>query len=154
MAVVQAATGIIIVIYAKEKVTARILGIAIVELIGYSELYIIQMTRGKKFFYAKFWKHAIRFNIPLIPHYLSQTVLNSADRIMISNMVGDNEAGIYSLAYSVSSIMVIFNSALMQTLNPWIYQKIKAKKFQDIEKVAYISLIIVAVSNEIGRAHV
>ena len=147
VAVAQAATGIIIVIYAKEKVTARILGIAIVELIGYSALYVIQMMRGKKFFYAKFWKHAIRFNIPLIPHYLSQTVLNSADRIMISNMVGDNEAGIYSLAYSVSSIMVIFNSALMQTLNPWIYQKIKAKKFQDIEKVAYISLIIVAVSN-------
>ena len=140
----QATAGILLGINARDKVTAIILGMALVELIGYSGLYVIQMRRGKKFFYAKFWKYAIFFNIPLIPHYLSQIVLNSADRIMISNMIGDDEAGIYSLAYSVSSIMVIFNSALMQTINPWIYQKIKAKKIKDIENIAYISLIIVA----------
>lgn len=139
--------GILFVMHAQDKVTARIVGLAFVELAGYSALYFVQMRRGKKFFCAKFWKHAVLFNIPLIPHYMSQTVLNSADRIMIRDMVGDNEAGIYSLAYSVSSIMVLFNQALMQTLNPWIYQKIKAKKIQDIEGVGYISLIIVAVSN-------
>jgi len=139
--------GIIFVICARNKVTARIFGLAFVELIGYSALYFVQMKRGKKFFCAKFWKQALQFNIPLIPHYLSQTVLISADRIMIRDMIGDNEAGIYSLAYSVSSIMVIFNMALMQTLNPWLYQKIKTKRIQDIEGVAYISLIIVAASN-------
>lgn len=147
VSVTQAVAGIVLVVNAQDKVTARILGIAIVELMGYSVLYIIQMKHGKKFFHAKFWKYAILFNIPLIPHYLSQTVLISADRIIISDMIGDTEAGIYNLAYSVSSVMVIFNSALMQTLNPWMYQKIKVKRIREIESIAYISLIAVAVAN-------
>ena len=65
-------------------------------------MYFAEMIKGKKFYSAKFWKHALMFNLPLIPHYLSQTILNSADRIMISSLVGASEAGIYSLAYSIS----------------------------------------------------
>lgn len=139
--------GVIFVLLAHDKVTARILGLVLVELVGYSGLYILQMKRGKVFFSAQYWKYALAFNLPLIPHYLSQIVLSSADRIMISKMIGDSEAGIYSLAYALSSIMLLFNSSLMQTLNPWIYQKIKAKRIKEIEPVAYTSLIIVATVN-------
>ena len=48
------------------------------------------------------------FNLPLVPHYLSGAILNTADRIMIEKMVGASAAGIYSLAYSVSLIMIGF----------------------------------------------
>ncbi len=139
--------GILFVVNAEDKVTARILAITLVEIIGYTGLYYIQMKRGRKFFFYKFWKYALLFNLPLVPHYLSQTVMNSADRIMISNMISDTEAGIYSLAYSVSLIMTLFNTALMQTLSPWIYQKIKDRKVRYIHKVAYGSLAIIAVVN-------
>ena len=139
--------GIIFVILAEDKVTARILGLVLVELIGYTGLFIVQMKRGKKFFSARFWKYALMYNLPLIPHYLSQTVLSNADRIMIKDMVGESEAGIYSLAYSISLIMTLFNTALMQTISPWIYQKIKDKKINEISNVAYISLILIAVVN-------
>jgi len=145
--IVKPALGIFFVLHAEDKVTARILGIVLVEIIGYAGLYFAQMHRGKQFFNAKFWKYAIIYNLPLVPHYLAQTVLNSADRIMISNMIGDSEAGIYSLAYSLAGVMALFNSALMQTLNPWIYQKIKAKRIKDIELIAYISLILIAAVN-------
>lgn len=136
--------GIILVILAEDKVTARILGLVLVELIGYAALFFIQMHRGKKFFSRKFWKYALGFNIPLIPHYLSQSVLNSADRIMIKNMIGAGEAGIYSLAYSISLIMTLFNTALMNTISPWIYQKIKAKRIKEISSAAYATLIAIA----------
>ena len=139
--------GIILVINAEDKVTARILGLVLVELIGYSWISFVQLKKGKTFFSSKYWKYAFFFNLPLIPHYLSQIVLNSADRIMISNMVGDSEAGIYSLAYSLSSIMTLFNTALMQTLSPWIYKKIKDKKIEDIASIAYLSLILIAAVN-------
>ena len=136
--------GIVFVLYADDKVTARILGLALVELIGYSGLFISQMVRGKKFFSTRFWKYAIMFNLPLIPHYLSQIVLSSADRIMISRMVGESEAGIYSLAYSVSMIMTLFSNALGQTISPWMYQKIKNKQIADISSIAYTSMILIA----------
>ncbi len=139
--------GIFFVLHSEDKVTARILGLVIVEFVGYIGLFIAQMRRGKKSYSGKFWKYAIFYNLPLIPHYLSQTVLSSADRIMIGSMVGENEAGIYSLAYSVSLIMTLFNTALSQTISPWIYQKIKDKRTKDIADVAYVSLILIAAVN-------
>lgn len=63
---------------------------------------------------------------------------------MIERMIGAEEAGIYSLAYSVSLVMTIFNTALMQTLSPWIYKRIKAKKVEELAPIAYITLTLVA----------
>lgn len=139
--------GIIFVILAKDKVTARILGLALVELICFTWMFFSQMRRGKTFFDKNFWKHSLMLNLPLIPHYLSMVVLNSSDRIMINNMVGDDKAGIYSLAYSVSQIMTIFNTALLQTIEPWLYKKIKLKRIGDISAVAYPAFIVIAAVN-------
>ena len=139
--------GIIFVKLATDKVTARILGLALVELVGYIGFFFVQMRRGKQFYSAKYWKYALHFNIPLIPHYLSQTVLNCADRIMIKEMLGASEAGIYSIAYQISLIMTLFNTALSHTLSPWIYQKIKDHKSKEIAKIAYLSLGIIAFVN-------
>ena len=147
VSVMKVVFGVTFVVLAEDKVTARILALALVELIGYSGAFFIQMIRGKKFFSAKYWKIALLFNLPLIPHYLSQTVLNSADRIMIRSMIGASEAGIYTLAYSISRIMSIFNTALHQTISPWTYQKIKANSIQDIKYVTYPALIGIAAIN-------
>lgn len=105
------------------------------------------MKRGKVFFSKKYWKYALAFNIPLIPHYLSQTVLNSSDRIMISRMVDEGSAGIYSLAYSISMVMMLVVTALSHTIGPWLLQKIKAGKLKDTENIAYISLAVIAAVN-------
>lgn len=139
--------GVLLVVHAQDKVTARFVGLALVELLGYSGLFLIQMARGKRFYSKRFWRHALLFNLPLVPHYLSQIVLSSADRIMIANMVDSKSAGIYSLAYSISQIMILFNVALSQTLSPWIYQKIKDKRIEEIAGVAYGALILIATVN-------
>lgn len=147
VAVANPALGVFLVLHAEDKVTARILGLVLVELIAYSWMYVVQMKRGKVFFSSRYWKYALLFNLPLVPHYLSQTVLSSADRIMIKNIVGDGAAGIYNLAYSVALIMVLFNTALMQTISPWIYQKIKDRTIKEIAPVAYTTLILIASVN-------
>lgn len=139
--------SIILIQVAEDKVTARILGIAIVDILGYSWLFLAQMRRGKQFFSKEIWKYVLQFNLPLIPHYLSNTVLNSSDRIMIDSMIGSSEAGIYSLAYSVSMIMSIFNQALIQTIEPWLYKKIKENSISEIPGVAYPAFILIAIVN-------
>lgn len=139
--------GIIFILLADDKVTAYILALAFVELVGYTGFFISQMRKGRVYFSSYYWKYSIAFNLPLIPHYLSQIILNSADRIMIKSMVGLSEAGIYSLAYSISLVMTLFNTALMQTLSPWIYQKIKNNNNTDIAPIAYMTLVIIAAVN-------
>ena len=139
--------GIFLVMHFEDKVTARILGLAGVELVCYLGLFLSQMKKGKVFYSKEIWKYGLSLSIPLIPHYLSQTILNNSDRIMIEKMVGTSSVGIYSLAYSLSMIMTLFNNALLQTVDPWIYQKIKDDKVKDIGKVAYLSLILIGVIN-------
>jgi len=136
--------GIIFVTNSSDKVTARIFGLALVELVAFIWLFFAQVKRGKTFFSAKFWQYCLRLSIPLIPHYLSQTLLATSDRIMISNMVGTDKAGIYSLAYSISQVMLIFGAAIMDSISPWIYKKIKDDEAQDIQGIGYITMIFVA----------
>ena len=147
MSLAKPVLGILLVKSATDKVTARIFGLAVIEAFVCIVLFTMQAVRGKKFFSAFYWKHALKFNIPLIPHYLSMTVLNSADRIMIGKMVNESSAGIYGLAYSISQIMTLFNSALLQTVEPWLYKRINDKKIKGVEKVAYPAFIGIAAVN-------
>lgn len=94
--------GTILVANSEDKATSRILILILVEYIVNSWLFFIQITKGKTFPSGKIWKHSLMFAIPMIPHYLSQTVLNGADRLIIRDMIGLNEASIYGLAYSIS----------------------------------------------------
>lgn len=99
-------------------------------------LYIYNLLKGKKFFERRIWKDAFQFNLPLLPHYLSTMILNQADRIMISKMVGSSEAGIYSVAYSASMILNILVTSINNAFAPWIYEKLDSNSFKDIKKVA------------------
>lgn len=119
------------------KADARILGMAIAQLCAYGWMFIYQLKQGKSFFNAKVWKYALIFNLPLLPHYITGAVLSGADRIMIEDMIGSSEAGIYSLAYQVSMMLVLFNSSITQSLEPWILTKIKEKKIDNISKIIY-----------------
>lgn len=147
MSLAKPVLGIALVKSATNKVTARIFSLAVIEAVVCIALFTLQAVRGKKFFSAFYWKHALKFNIPLVPHYLSTAALNSADRIMIGKMVNESSAGIYGLAYSVSQIMILFNTALLQTIEPWLYKKINDKTIKGISIVAYPAFIGIAAVN-------
>ena len=139
--------GILLVLHADDKVTARIMGIAFVELAAYLGLYISMLRKGRTYFDRGIWKYGILFSTPLIPHYLSQRILSSADRIMINRMVSSDAAGIYSLAYQLSQIMIILNQSLTQAIEPWYFRKLKEHREEEIGRIAYSTMLMVAVAN-------
>ncbi len=136
-----------LVLHSNDKTTARILGYTIVDLAAYSWMFFWHIKRGKKFFSARFWKYAILFNLPLIPHYLSNSILESSDRIMIQRMESEASAGVYSLAYSTSRIMLIVSNSINMVMAPWIYQKIHKKLYSDIKRMVYPALFLIAFVN-------
>ena len=147
-AILQPALCVVLILLSNNnKVTGLVWGIAIATFLSYVALLIRQLIKGKVFFSKKIWSYSLKLAIPLIPHYISTVLLNSSDRIMIQKLVGDGQAGIYNLAYTVSICGTLINQAMLQTLQPWIYQKIKAGQFKDIKKVAYPALIVIAVVN-------
>jgi O-antigen/teichoic acid export membrane protein len=110
-------------------------------------LYVQFIRKGRRVHQKTYWKEGFTFGVTLMPYLLSVIVLDQADRIMIRNMIGPEEAAIYSVAYSAAMILQLMNSALDDALVPWIYQKLKGKRYGEIEPVTNKLLILVAASN-------
>lgn len=103
-------------------------------------IYISVKAHGKV--KVSYWKYALKFNLPLIPHYLSLFILNHMDRIMISNIVGNAAVGVYTVSYTVSSVLRVFWTAINASLVPWTYEKCEKKKFKDININTMLILIL------------
>ena len=130
------ALGILFVVMASDKVLARVLSFVLVEAAFAIVLGGCMLKRSKRLFKWEYWKFTLLFNIPLLPHYLSQVVLSSSDRIMIANMCTASDAGIYSIAYSAGMIMTLLTNSLNSTVVPWLYRALAAKELRRISKTS------------------
>jgi O-antigen/teichoic acid export membrane protein len=137
--------GIITVLSTQFKVEARVFSDVLAKAAFGVVLYAVIMRRGKCCFDKKYWKYGLLFNLPLIPHFLSTFILNQADRIMIGNMVGNAEAAIYSVAYTISTLMVLIVNAINSALVPYIYRAIRDKEFFKLRTASSPLFLLVAV---------
>ncbi|WP_314793812.1 oligosaccharide flippase family protein [Eggerthia catenaformis] len=128
-----------------EKGYARIAGYAIVNIIVGAIFFVYNYSKGKEFFNKKYWIYALKFNIPLIPYYLSQTIFNQSDKLMINAFSGTEKAGIYSLAYSLGIVLVFVLNAINNSYVPWFYKKLKSHQGSDNIKIANLISILMAV---------
>lgn len=135
--------GIISVMATEYKAEARVLSFVFVQVAVGLFFYIFNMARGKVFFDKKIWKYALLFNIPLIPHYLSYMLLQQADRIMISKMLGQKYAAMYGVAYAIAMMMNIVNDAVNTSFVPYTYKALRRKDFKSIGKNANMLLIMI-----------
>lgn len=117
---------------------AKIWGMLIVKILINIFIYIWLLQKGKKFFEWEYWKYAISYNAPLIPHYLSQQILSQSDRIMIGKISGIADAGIYGVAYQLSRVVFTFVLAIHQTFTPYAFKNIKERNFDVIKKYSLI----------------
>ncbi len=125
------------------RAKAMILGYLLVQCCVGLVFYIYQFCKGKCFYHKDYWKYALEFNIPLIPHYLSLIVLGQSDRIMIQRFCGDSDAGIYSFAYQIASAMSMFLSAINGSRVPWSYEQLKMRVYQQLKKISNALCIMI-----------
>lgn len=129
--------GALVLVYLSEqKGYAKIIGSATIIIIFGSIVFALAVKRGKKLFNIKYWKFALSFNIPLIPFYLSQIVFNQSDRLMINYYCGSDKAGIYSVAYTLGTLLNFVISAITASYLPWFYTKLNDGKELEDRKVA------------------
>ncbi len=109
--------------------------------------FVLNMVGRNKMLVYRYCREAFIYNIPLIPYYLSMIILNNSDRIMIKNIIGETEAGIYSVAYSLSMIVVVFVGALNLSMQPWIFNKLRNDSANRADKIISFSTGTIAVLN-------
>ena len=140
LSVAVPALGVFFVVMASDKVLARILSFVLVEAAFAIVLGGSMLKRSKMLYKWEYWKFTLLFNIPLLPHYLSQVVLSSSDRIMIANMCSAADAGVYSIAYSVGMLMTLLTNSLNSTVVPWLYRTLEARELKRIDRMS-VSLL-------------
>lgn len=126
---------LLIVFTDNDSLYARIFGAEITLILIYIGFYIYLAWKAKGKINTAFWKIALKFNLPLIPHYLSTYLLSSSDKLMISSIVGDEATAYYSVAYSVAAIVTVFWTAVNSSLIPHTYTNCKNKNFKAISDV-------------------
>lgn len=124
-ALISPCLAMIIVLNSEQRGFARIVGFSAVTVIFGSFMFIRSTVRGKKLFNKEYWTYALSFNIPLIAYYLSQSIFNMSDRVMIDHLIGKEQAGIYGTAYTVAMILTFVLSAINGSYVPWFYGQLK-----------------------------
>ncbi len=145
-AVLSPAVAIVCILLNKEgsNVYPRLFGAECTLIIIYIGFYIYLGFKSAWKVDIRFWKEALLFNLPLIPHYLSTYLLGSSDKIMISFLIGDAEAAYYSVASSIAAVAAIVWTAINGSLIPYTYQKCKENNYEDINKVTLPLITIFA----------
>ena len=104
--------------------------------------YIRMLQKDKKIYNKKIFLYALKFSIPLLPHYMAMYILATSDRVMIQSIVGTAEAGLYGLAYTASMIICVVWTAIQGSLTPYVYEKLKNDKLDEIAPVAIPCIVI------------
>ena len=100
------------------------------------ELY----KKGKKLYSKQAWKFLLSVCLPMLPYYLSLSVIAQNDKIIIAKMLGSAAVGKYSVAYSVGYMLSLITSGLALGLSPWIIQKLKSAETAKIKSTLSASL--------------
>lgn len=85
------------------------------------------------------------FSLPLLPNSLSQWLLHLSDRVVIEPYVSGRDLGLYSLAYSVGTLALLFVFAFSKALGPVILRQLKDERTAaQVPRVGTYSLAVLA----------
>ncbi len=136
--------GIIgIKLFPNDKAVAKVIFCGLPTVILNFIIMVNILYKGKTFFEKKFWKYALSFNIPLIPHYLSNIILAQSDRIMIQRIISYSAAGIYAVSYNLSQVVQGVFTGINSAWIPFTYKSLKAKDYSRVGKYSNLILIFV-----------
>lgn len=96
-------------------------------------------------------KWGILYSLPIVPHGISQIILGQFDRIMIQRMIGESQAGLYSFAYTIYSMIAVASTSIDGIWSPWFYAQRKAENYSAIKKIsglyiAFMTMVCIAIT--------
>ena len=90
------------------------------------------LSRGKTLYAPKYWKFCLLLGFPLVFQNLAYSILGSSDILMLKQMVGAGDSGIYSLAFGLSGIMFTIFTALNNSWVPFFFDDMKEGRREQV----------------------
>lgn len=96
----------------------------------------VVFVTGKTLFNKQYWSFALTTSLPLIVHSVAKYILDASDKILIGIIIGSSAVGIYGVLYSISSISLVFWSAINSALIPFVFERLKSNEGERVRAVS------------------
>jgi len=94
--------------------------------------------------------YALKFGIPLIPHALGAILFTAIDRFFVTDLLGLEETGNYSVAFQLAAVVGILTISINNAFVPWLFENLNKNSKTINEKIVrwtyfyFIALIFFA----------
>ncbi len=126
---------ILMLLFNDRRYVGKILGTLLPTFLMGLFFYIRIITKGRRFFVKEYWVYALKIGIPMIPHALALSVLSQVDRIMIKDICGSSDSGLYNFGYSFAVLLFIFTNAIGQAWLPWFNEELNKGNREQIRRI-------------------
>jgi len=128
--------SVVLVYFFKDKYFGRVIGYIIpIAIIG-TIIFCYLLSSHVKLKFA-YWKYALPFTLPFVPHLLAMNLLSGMDRVMIKQWCSAEELALYSLAYVCGSVISIFVTSINGAFSPWLGEMLTNKNYKKIKKISF-----------------
>ncbi|MDX1349735.1 MAG: oligosaccharide flippase family protein [Putridiphycobacter sp.] len=145
--IIELSISLVLVIGYKYDWFGRFLGIyisgIILSIIAISILAKNGIFNGK--FSAKYRRHFLHFGVPLIPHTISGVLILYSDKLIITKMIGIEENGLYSVAFTIGMAISLLQNSFNQAWVPWLFKKLALNNKTEDKKLVRITYLYVLV---------
>lgn len=69
-------------------------------------------------------QEALRFGLPVIGYQLGFLIVITADRLMVANILGLHDAGIFLIGVQIGMAIALLNGAINKAWVPWLFPKL------------------------------
>lgn len=97
-----------------------------------SSLNKVRKEANEKIFYRKYLKYIVVYGMPITINQIAGFALGFIDRFMIIAFFGFTDTGLYSYAYKIGMVVIVFTTIVSQTMLPEFFERLNAN---DINRV-------------------
>lgn len=120
----------------EQRYFGRVLGNALVYVVVGAVSCVWILWKGRRFVDKRYWKFCFLLAWPLVCQNLSYYILGNSDILMLKQMAGTSESGIYSLAFTMAGIIFTIFGALNNSWVPFFFDDMKDGKRENAVRQA------------------
>ena len=115
------------------------------------------IKRGRRIFSREVFSFLFKITLPMLPHYLSLSLIAQVDKIIIARSFGEGAVGKYSAAYSTGFLLSLISSGLLLVLTPRTMRKQKENRNEEVKSelfaagkiIIYATLAFLTIAPEV-----
>jgi O-antigen/teichoic acid export membrane protein len=123
----------------------------LVSWLAFGTLALVLLTRAGWLRFeinGRYGRDIVSFGVPLIPHAIGAVLMVQTDRLLLTNLVGVGETGLYAVGYQLAVVIQLAAIAFNNAYAPWLFRNLSDADDQvkrRLVKYTYMQIGVMAV---------